>query len=204
MTDQLWFDRWREGRINFHEGKPNAFLARHAERLAGHTRVLVPLCGKAEDLAFLAGRGHRVVGIELVEDAVRAFFTEHGVTPAIAPRGGLVEYTADAIALYAGDIFATTQALIGPIDAIYDRAALIALPPELRPRYVEQLRRLAPGVPVFQVALEDPAGLLKGPPFAVPETELRALYPGARFELLGEEPDARAPTVIERAFLIAP
>ena len=186
MERSFWEERWREGRIGFHEGAPNKFLSRHAPRLAG--RVLVPLCGKAEDLAFLASRGHDVVGIELVEDAVRAFFTEHGVTPVVTPRDGLVEYRAGSITIFAGDVFATTRALIGEIDAVYDREALIALPAELRPRYVEHLRALvAPGTPGLLITIEYEQAVMAGPPFSVIEAEVRAHY-GDAVVLLDEAP----------------
>src|SRR4051812_12173703 len=154
MVDD-WLGRWREGRTAFHEGRPNDLLVRHAARLAGRRRVLVPLCGKSEDLAFLAARGHDVVGVELAEQAVQAFFAEHDLTPSIARRGSVIAYevgpgmvrpaapagpagptASGAIALWAGDFFAVTPELLGPVDALYDRAALIALPAELRPRYV--------------------------------------------------------------------
>ncbi len=175
MERSFWEERWREGRIGFHEGAPNKFLSRHAPRLAG--RVLVPLCGKAEDLAFLASRGHDVVGVEIVEDAVRAFFTEHGVTPVVTPRDGLAEYRAGSITIFAGDVFATTREILGEIDAVYDRAALIALPPELRPRYVDHLRTLvAPGTPGLLIALEYEQGRMAGPPFSLVDAEVRAHY----------------------------
>lgn len=185
MNPDSWFASWREGRIGFHEGAPNTFLACHEARLAGLHRVLVPLCGKAEDLAFLASRGHEVIGVELVEDAVRAFFAEHDLTPAITRRGGLAVYTAGAITVLAGDVFTVTRTDVGTIDAVYDRAALIALPPDVRPRYVAHLRMLIPaGTPGLLVTLEYPQDQMTGPPFAVPEPEVRALY--ARAELLDE------------------
>jgi len=177
MDPQFWIDRWSEGKIGFHEGKPNAFLDEFATRLAG-TRVLVPLCGKTVDLAFLAAHGHEVVGIELVEDAVRAFFAEHDLVPTVMRRGPLAIYTAGTITVIAGDLFAVGRDDVGPIDAIYDRAALIALPPELRARYVAHLRTLAPAAtPVLLVTLEYPQELMEGPPHSVPEAEVRTHYP---------------------------
>lgn len=179
MEPTFWIDRWREGRIGFHEGAPNALLAKHHPRLVG-PRVLVPLCGKAEDLAFLAHHGHEVIGIELVEDAVRAFFAEHALTPEVRRQGATTAYTADAITILAGDFFAVEPADVGAIDEIYDRAALIALPPPMRRRYVEHLRTLAPaGTPVLLVTLEYPQDAAEGPPFSVPEDEVRALYASA-------------------------
>src|SRR5262245_40223150 len=128
MDADFWFQRWREGRIGFHEGAPNRFLVKYGDRLTGARRILVPLCGKTEDLAYLASRGHDVVGIELVEDAVRQFFAEHHLTPSITQRGPFTNYTAGAITIVVGDFFATSPDLVGSIDAIYDRAALVALP----------------------------------------------------------------------------
>lgn len=217
-TQGDWLERWRDGRTGFHEGRPNDLLVHHAARLAGARRVLVPLCGKAEDLAFLAARGHDVIGIELAEQAVHAFFAEHHVAPSIAPRGPFVAYevgpgaswagpgaaaaaepageptasAAGAITLLAGDFFALTPELLGPVDILYDRAALIALPAELRPRYVAQLRALTPaGAPALVITLEYDQARMAGPPFAVLEPELRTLYAGAAVELLEE----RAATV---------
>jgi len=143
MHDE-WLARWRDGKIGFHEGRPNDLLARHLARLARARRVLVPLCGKTEDLAFLAANDHDVVGIELAEQAVSAFFAEHGLAPAITQRGPFTVYTAGAITLLAGDIFAATAELVGPVDGLYDRAALVALPDTLRPSYAALLRRGPP------------------------------------------------------------
>lgn len=203
MEQEHWFERWREGRIGFHEGKPNAYLERHADKLAGRHRVLVPLCGKSEDLAFLASRGHGVVGIELVEDAVRAFFTEHDAAPRVTSRGSLVEYTYDPITVLAGDFFAADSATVGAVDAIYDRAALVALPAEVRPRYVAHLRSLAaPGAIVLVVTVEVLDAALTGPPFTVLEDELRALYAGAAIEFLDEGPARDGRPMMERCFAV--
>lgn len=188
MEPSFWKARWAEGRIGFHEGKPNRKLERHAARIAHARRVLVPLCGKAIDLAYLAGLGHEVLGVELVEDAVRQFFDEQGVTPVVERRGGFVAYSAGTITVFAGDMFATDAALLGPIDAVYDRAALIALPPEMRPRYVAHVRALAAGAPILLVNLEYPQEVMEGPPFAVLEDEVRRLFAGAQIELIDDEP----------------
>ena len=190
MEPTFWIDRWREGRIGFHEGAPNACLVEHHTRLAG-SRVLVPLCGKSEDLAFLAGHGREVIGIELVDEAVRAFFREHAATPEVTRRGQATAYTADAITILAGDLFEVRPPDVGAIDAIYDRAALIALPPELRRRYVDHLRLLAPaGTPVLLVTLEYPQDTMEGPPFSVSEDEVRSLYASAT--LLDDHPASGA------------
>jgi thiopurine S-methyltransferase len=197
MDPSFWQERWREGRIGFHEGQPNTLLERYGQRLGGTRRVLVPLCGKSEDLAWLAAQGHQVVGVELVESAVRAFFAEHGLTPRESQVGGLRRFEAGAVTLVQGDFFACTAAELGACDAFYDRAALIALPPELRARYVRHLRGLLqPGAPGLVITLEYAQERMEGPPFSVLEAELRALYQGAHVALLAERP-AQAPRIAE-------
>ncbi len=198
MEPEFWVARWQEGRIGFHEGAPNAYLTKHVDRLAGCRRVLVPLCGKTEDLAFLASRGHEVVGVELVEDAVRQFFSEHEATPEVTDLGAMRRYAAGSITILVGDVFATTAALVGDIDAIYDRAALVALPAETRVRYAAHLRQIAPSARrELLVTLDYPPDAAEGPPFRVPDTEVRALFADAAIELLDEGPDPRARAGVE-------
>src|SRR5690606_21543268 len=165
MDIEYWAARWKEGRIGFHEGRTNAFLAKHAGRLGEKRRVLVPLCGKAEDMAFLAARGHEVVGIEAVEDAVKAFFAEHGLDPRVDDlRGGVRAYSTGGVRILAADLFACTKEDLGPVDALYDRAAIVALPPETRRRYVARLREVLPaGAPGLVVTFEYVQSQIEGP-----------------------------------------
>lgn len=198
MDASFWIERWRDGRIGFHEGRPNQFLERHVARLGAHRRILAPLCGKAHDLAFLAAQGHEVVGVELVEDAVRAFFDEHGLAPTVERRAGHVVYTAGAITIVVADFFAVTGEVVGPVDALYDRAALIALPAELRVRYAAHVRELLPaGAPGLLVTLDGQPG---GPPFSVPEDEVRALYAGLGVERIDEAEYDRDAGVVARCW----
>jgi len=178
MDADFWIGRWREGRIGFHEGKPNDQLVKFAARLGERRRVLVPLCGKAVDLAYLAGLGHEVIGVELVEDAVKQFF--EGTTPEVIEHGAHRSYAHGGVTIFAGDFFATTPALLGPLDALYDRAALIALPPTMRPTYVDHVRDLvAAGSPGVVITLEYDQALMEGPPHSVPTAEIRGYYPDA-------------------------
>ena len=209
MEASFWQQRWEAGQIGFHEGRANALLTRFIDRLPPGGRVLVPLCGKSEDLAFLAARGHQVIGVELVETAAAAFFAEHDTTPTITTLDGLRVYRHGAITIVVGDLFATTAAHLAAIDAIYDRAAMIALPPDLRRRYVTHLRALAPSAPRLLIGFEYPQAAMDGPPFAVLEPEVRALHPDATITVLADEP-AIAPrlaalglTARERCYWIA-
>ena len=205
MEPAFWSSRWAEGRTAFHEGRPNALLVQFASRLGTGRRVFVPLCGKAEDLAWLAAQGHQVVGVELVEDAVRAFFTEHGWTPVVDTVGPFKRYIFESITLLAGDFFATTAQVLGPIDALYDRAANIALPETMRPDYVEHVRALLPaGAPGLLITVDYDQALMEGPPFSVSEPEVRRAYQGATVELLADVPsDGRVGAVGGREKLYA-
>jgi thiopurine S-methyltransferase len=190
MEIDYWASRWKDGRTGWHEGRANRFLATHIERLGQATRVLVPLCGKTEDMAFLAARGHEVVGIEAVEAAARAFFAEHGVTPKVHDlRSGVRSLSSGRVTIIVSDVFACTKADVGAMGGLYDRAALVALPPDVRRRYVPHLRAM----------LETPASALvvtfdyrqeafQPPPFAVSEAEVRELYAGAHVEAIDEVP----------------
>jgi len=200
----FWRARWREGRTGFHEGRPNSFLEQFASRLDGHQRVLVPLCGKSADLAYLASRGHRVVGAELVADAVEAFFAEHQLTPRVVPHADLTEYITESITIYAGDFFALDRARLGPIDAIYDRAAIIALPESLRRRYVDHLIDLArPRLRALTVTLVYDQAQMPGPPYSVTDEELARLYHGFTVEPLAEGSEtSQAFPMTGRCFLV--
>jgi thiopurine S-methyltransferase len=201
MNHDFWRGRWADGQIGFHQGRPNLFLERHHAVLGEKKRVFVPLCGKTVDLVFLAAQGHEVVGVELVEDAVKAFFAEQQLTPTVTSQGPLTGYQAGAITIFAGDYFHATRAVLGAVNAVYDRAALIALPPDLRTRYVSHLRKVVPeGNPGLVVTLEYPQAEAEGPPFSVPEAELRTHYAGATVELLEQGPaDGRFAVFAERA-----
>jgi thiopurine S-methyltransferase len=198
VTPEYWHERWREGRIGFHLPDPNPRLVTHHDQLADCRRVLVPLCGKSADLAWLAMQGHEVVGVELSELAARAFFEERRLEPSLRDRGGFVEYTHGAVTILVGDFFATDRELIASCDAAYDRAALIALPPELRARYVTHLLGLlSPKAKLLLLTLHyDAAG---GPPFDVAPHEVSSSYAGTKLSLL-ESRDARldAPGPVER------
>ena len=211
MQIEDWAQRWAEGKIGFHEGRPNTLLEAHAAELGASRRVFVPLCGKTEDMAFLVARGHEVVGIEAVEPAIVAFFAEHGLTPTVE-RGqrGLVFYTAPSITILSGDVFAATAEDLGGVNALYDRAAMVALPADVRPRYTAHLQSLLPpGAPGLLVTFDYDQARIDGPPFAVGEAEVRRLYGDASVRLLatqngaGAKFEAAGVPAVERCFALA-
>lgn len=199
MQPDYWLERWEKGRIGFHREDVDPCLVEHHERALGETlRVLVPLCGKTPDLEWLAVQGHEVVGIELSELAARAFFAERRITPELRQHDDFVEYRHGAVSILVGDFFDARPELTGYCDGVYDCAALIALPAEMRARYVAHLPTLlAPKARLLLLTLHYDA--IGGPPFDVSPDEVHASYPGARVTLLASE-DARAdaPGPVER------
>lgn len=201
MDPQFWHARWAQGEIGFHRDRVHHLLARHGAPLAGR-RVLVPLCGKSLDMTYLAGLGCTVVGIELSATAIGAFFETHGLEPAVTTQGPGRIWQAGPYTLLEGDYFGFSAADLGaPCTGLYDRAALIALPPECRPAYAAHTARLlAPGAWGLLITLDYPQAAMAGPPFSVPEAEVRTLYgPLAEARLLAvEDALAAEPRFAER------
>lgn len=181
MSDAAWHSRWRENRIGFHKDSVNPRLANLWPQLgvATDATVFVPLCGKSLDLHWLAARGHTVVGIELSPIAVADFFTEAGLAPAHGARNGFEYAEHGRIRIYCGDFFALTADHLGDPAACFDRAALIALPSDLRARYMCHLASLlGADCECLLVALDYPQREMDGPPFSVPRDEIMALSEG--------------------------
>lgn len=201
MHHDFWHQRWRDGRIGFHEGRPNAHLLAYGPLLAPRgARVLVPLCGKSVDLAWLAAEGAEVVGVELVPSAVEAFFEERGLSPERISIGPLERFRVPGLTVLAGDFFALEAATAGgPFDACWDRAALVALPSGLRERYVAHTRSLLRrGAITLLVTFEHDAGA-EEPPFSVPEPLVRRLFADdAVTELAAHDVTASSPGLTSR------
>jgi thiopurine S-methyltransferase len=186
MESSFWQTQWREGRIAFHRPEPNPWLVAHLDRLelgGDRRRVLVPLCGKSIDLGYLASHGAEVVGVELVDAAARAFFEEASLTPARTVDGPLVRYEAAGVEIVVGDFFALGVEDVGTFDAFFDRAAIVALPPEMRARYATTLRALTPRARGIFVTFEH--DLAEGPPFVVDAAEIAERFPDRAIEALG-------------------
>lgn len=185
MEHAFWHDRWATNQIGFHEPQVNPLLVEHFAALAlpPGSRLLLPLCGKTLDIAWLLAAGHRVVGVELSELAVQQLFAELGATPRIQVlNDALKRYETDELRVFAGDIFALSRDLLGPVDAIYDRAALVALPATMRPRYAAHLSEIGAAAPQLLISFDYEQSQLPGPPFAVLAEELAVLY-GQRYQL---------------------
>ena len=158
QDNHLWLQLWRDCRIDFHQSTVNDLLTRFWPSLAEEkgSRVFVPLCGKSLDILWLAKQGHEVIGVELSPIAVRDFFKENHLQPTKRKMGKFTRWTHGNISILCGDFFSLGKADLGHIDSVYDRAALTALPEDIRRLYVAQMRRIVPdGSKVFLLTIED-------------------------------------------------
>ncbi len=192
MEPGFWHERWREGRIGFHQASVTPQLERHWDALglpAGGT-VFVPLCGKSLDMRWLADRGHRVLGVELSDIAVRDFFAGQGLVPSLRETVYGVHHAAGPFEIIVGDAFALDREALADCAGVFDRAALIALPPDMRRRYAATTWAALPaGCRGLLVTLEYPQTEKAGPPFAVEAAEVEALFGGDWSPVLLERAD---------------
>ncbi len=202
MDAEFWLQRWQEGQIGFHRGEVMPLLETHwpALGLAAGGRVLVPLAGKSLDMHWLAAQGHRVLGVELSPLAVQQFFDEAGLQPVRHHSRYGEHFVAGLVEVIMGDALALDAALLADVAGVYDRAALIALPPALRRRYLGTLHAALPsGCKGLLITLEYPQSEKAGPPFSVESAEVARLFELPwhatlleRREILGQEPRFQA------------
>ncbi len=178
MEADFWHARWEKNEIGFHLGDANPALVKYFGKLklAKGARVFVPLCGKTLDIGWLLGQGFRVAGAELSELAIQQLFEELGARPTVTQVGSLRKYSALSIDIFVGDIFELDAAALGQIDATYDRAALVALPPDMRTRYTAHLRAITGDAPQLLLTFEYDQSVMPGPPFSIPKDEVQDHY----------------------------
>ena len=228
MNPEFWQKRWQEGRIGFNQSAVNPLLIKYFNRLnlTAGSRIFVPLCGKSIDMVWLATQGYDVMGVELVETAVQEFFAEQNIEPTVYQQADnpMMKYyqgqlSGQTITLWVADIFALTAKDIGSINAVYDKAALIALPDDMRVRYSEQGRKLSSDTskvdganneitPQLLLTLNYDQRKKNGPPFSIDGDQLEQYY-GDHYQIcelankpssIGSAPDI---TVTEQVWLLS-
>ncbi|ORJ59345.1 thiopurine S-methyltransferase [Geothermobacter hydrogeniphilus] len=185
MNHEFWHQSWQRGEIGFHLDCDHPQLLANFDRLQAKPDevIFVPLCGKSRDLAWLAEQKLQVVGIELSPLAIQAFFDEHGLQPEREDLGDLQLWRAGAIRIYCGDFFALRQQHLQGSRLVYDRAALMALPPQVRRDYAARLTEWMPsGGRMLLISNSYDQQLIDGPPFSVPAGEIEQLY-GTAFDI---------------------
>lgn len=184
MDADFWRLRWRDGQTGWRQATAHPMLARHFPALgvAPGARVFVPFCGDSVDVGWLLAAGCRVAGAELVESAVQRLFENFGVEPRVESLGALKRYAGEGIDVFVGNLFDLAASDLGAVDAVYDRAALVALPAETRPAYAAHVTALAGRAPQLLISFDYDQDRMPGPPFSVPDGEVRTLY-GADYDL---------------------
>ncbi|TGM95768.1 thiopurine S-methyltransferase [Leptospira yasudae] len=178
MEANFWHQRWGKNEIAFHEKEANPLLVEHFKKLSlpDGARIFVPLCGKTLDISWLLTKGYRVVGAELSTIAIDQLFSQLGLEPKITKTGALDHYSAENIDIFVGDIFLLSKEWLGSVQAIYDRAALVALPEEMRDRYTNHILNLTNAAPQLLICYEYDQNSMEGPPFSVSNEEVNRHY----------------------------
>lgn len=220
MDSSFWLEKWQNGEIGFHQSGGHPALPEHWFKLEPDVseHILVPLCGKTRDLAWLAEHSHVVHGVELSERAGAEFFAESHLEPTIEIHAGHKRYRAQwlesgEVIIDVGDFFEVLATDGHGFNLFFDRAALIALPPDIRRRYVTRIADcLAPHARGLLVTLEYPSGALAGPPFSIDPDEVGTLFADtfdveqvAAHNVLADYPGFAAqgvPWLVEHVFIL--
>lgn len=179
MERDFWLERWEREETGFHQKEINPHLRLYWPELhlAHGAEMFVPLCGKSHDMLWLHQQGHAVLGVELSTIAVQAFFKENGYFPQRIANEKFDRYATDGLRILCGDFFDLSKEYLAKVGAVYDRASLAALPPEMRERYARHLVSiLPPGTQILLVTFDYPQAEMPGPPFAVSVNEVESLY----------------------------
>uniref|UniRef100_A0A8D0B8H7 thiopurine S-methyltransferase n=1 Tax=Salvator merianae TaxID=96440 RepID=A0A8D0B8H7_SALMN len=185
MTQEEWLQMWQTKKIGFHNKDGHPLLKKYLDLfLNGRNglNIFFPLCGKSVEMKWFADMGHHVVGVEISQSALEEFFTEQKLpfteeqVPGI-PGAKLLKSTDGNISLYCCSIFDLSSTTVGKFDGIWDRGALVALNPCDRPRYASLMFSLMnSGCRSLLVTCSYDPTKHKGPPFFVPDSEVKSLF----------------------------
>lgn len=196
MKKDFWLERWEREETGFHQNEINSYLRQFWQELDQQGEVFVPLCGKSLDMLWLREQGYTVLGVELSAIAVQSFFSENGYSPQQHTRHKFDHSEADRIRILCGDFFDLSPDDVSCVRMVYDRASMVALPPEMREKYVRHLLNILPdGAQILLITFEYPQGEMNGPPFSVSVAEVENLYREhakirylARLDVLAQNP----------------
>ncbi len=176
MEASFWHNSWELGgfHTSFHRKDIHPYVLQYMspDKIEGKN-ILVPLCGKTIDLLYLAQYANKVIGVELVEEAIHQFFYENNLQ---VTRPDDTTYISGNITIYCRDFMALTPEETGPVDWILDRASLVALPGDMRMAYIQTIERLSSvGTQQLVITLEY-FPLLESAPFSITPDELMKYY----------------------------
>ncbi len=178
MDAEFWHKLWDSNEIGFHNKDVNELFLNNFSKLnfKKNSRVFIPLCGKTVDIKWLLDNSYSVVAIELNENAIKELFSSLQLETSIKKMGSLTLYSAKNIDIFVGDIFELNQSILGKVDIIYDRGAIVALPTTMRQEYTSLLVNITQNTPQLIISYEYDQNLMEGPPFSVKESQLKEYY----------------------------
>lgn len=196
MNKDFWLEAWRSGRTRFHKSETNRLLIDHINIFESLETIFVPLCGKSVDMIYLLSLNKKVIGVELSELAVESFFKENELSYIKEESQRYKKYTSNHLTLFCGNLFDLNKDELGEVRALYDRASLVALPPDMRKEYANFIKRNCPKLEKMLLgSFEYDQTKADGPPFSVDQTEIQILY-GDKFnvsQIETEETEDRNP-----------
>lgn len=181
MKPKFWLERWQNNQIGFHQTQFNALLLEHwpALELPKGADVFVPLCGKSLDMRWLEQNEHRVIGVELAQVAIQTYFAEGQEVAQQTQLEGVAAFSGAQTTIFHSDLFSLTAPMLETVSGLFDRGALVAMPSDMRARYVDHLLRIVPdGCRILLLTFEYDQNLVAGPPHSVTPEEVQALYGG--------------------------
>lgn len=178
MDSEFWKERWEKNQIGFHLDEVNPMLEKHFHELGlkEGSSIFIPLCGKTLDIQWLLSKGYNIVGAELSELAIEQLFEELRVKPDVSTQKKFKVYQTKNLKIFVGDIFDLSSELLVDIDGVYDRAALVALPFNIREKYTAHLCNISQHLPQLLLNFTYDQSLMNGPPFSVTGEEIKEHY----------------------------
>ncbi|MEN8320473.1 thiopurine S-methyltransferase [Acinetobacter junii] len=178
MKHEFWHDKWKKNEIGFHLNQPHSLLVKYIDslNLEKSNRIFLPLCGKSLDIHWLLAQGYHLIGIDLSPIAIEELISELAIPFTERKLEKLTHYHHPQIDLFVGDFFELTSSNIGKIDAIYDRAALVALPEEVRTDYAQHLMQISNQATQLLISFEYDQSVMAGPPFSISPQQLKDYY----------------------------
>jgi thiopurine S-methyltransferase len=178
MHQEYWINKWQTGDTRFNESNPHRYLVKYFNKIVTrkNNNVFVPLCGKSIDMTWLLEHQQKVIGVELSDIPVNDFFSENKLEKHIESTKSFTVYKNPSCTIYTGNIFDLRPEHLKDVNAVYDRGAFIALPPEtMRQQYINWLKHTLPAhCKILLITFEFNQNEMKGPPFSVTMDELKS------------------------------
>jgi len=174
-----WLDRWKKGTTGWHRSDVNPQLIENINQLseARTQKIFVPLCGASLDMKYLIDQGFNVVGVELSPLAIDRFFNENQIEYKVSKVEEFDLYQGKNIEIYCGDFFRLKKDYFYDVSCVYDRAALIALNPDLQKKYVRHLKDILPNSSkILLLTMFYPQNEMEAPPFSVDDVGVEDLF----------------------------